>query len=310
MTRPTPFAVLLFLLALAHWRCAREIFIELPDIPPQIVAVSHFTDGQPFRVEVSISQGLFDAGDPTIPEVADVTISKGGQFLDKLRRAYSEDGKLYWESRDTAFTGIDYALAVRIAGYPLAEAGSSVPEYAGLRPVVLNPADIRIESLADGRSALRAPLVLEVANMPESDRFFAFNLRHETEVIQVINGQPIVDYSYESGSFFLADGRTLSLLHNIPEPVVLINEQFWSNNRRTIFLDALIPFDPETERPRRIFVEWRTLSEEFYRYHLSLARQGDNLPLSDPDAVFNNIRGGLGNFSGYAVSVDTVELPR
>ena len=310
MTRSIPFTVLLFLLALAHWRCAREIFIELPDAPPQIVAVSHFTDGQPFRVEVSISQGLFDAGDPTIPEVADVTISKGGQFLDKLRRAYSEDGKLYWESRDTAFTGIDYALAVRIAGYPLAEAGSSVPAHAGLRPVVLNPADIRIEPLADGRSALRAPLVLEVANMPESDRFFAFNLRHETEVIQIINGQPIVDYSYESGSFFLADGRTLSLLHNIPEPVVLINEQFWSNNRRTIFLDALIPFDPETERPRRIFVEWRTLSEEFYRYHLSLARQGDNLPLSDPDAVFNNIRGGLGNFSGYAVSVDTVELPR
>jgi hypothetical protein len=100
----------------------------------------------------------------------------------------------------------------------------------------------------------------------------------------------------------------LSLLHNIPEPVVLINEKFWSNNRRTIFLDALIPFDPQTERPRRIFVEWRTLSEEFYRYHLSLARQGDNLPLSDPDAIFNNIQGGLGNFSGYAVSVDTLEL--
>jgi hypothetical protein len=51
------------------------------------------------------------------------------------------------------------------------------------------------------------------------------------------------------------------------------------------------------------------LSEAFYRYHLSLARQGENLPLSDPDAVFNNVQGGLGNFSGYAVSIDTVALP-
>jgi len=33
------------------------------------------------------------------------------------------------------------------------------------------------------------------------------------------------------------------------------------------------------------------------------------LPFSDPDAVFNNIEGGYGNFSGYAVSRDTVVIP-
>jgi hypothetical protein len=305
---PFAFAALI-LFALMQWRCAREIFIELPDVPPQIVAISHFTDGRPFQVEVAISQDLFDAAAAEIPEVADVTISKGGQFLDKLRRAFSEDGKLYWESRDTAFTGIEYALSVRIAGYPVAEARSSIPAHAALRPIVVDPERMSVVALDDGRVAMRVPLILEVADMPDTDRFFAFNLQHETDVFQIVNGQPVVDYTYESGSFFLADGRTLSLLHNIPEPVVLINEKFWSNNRRTIFLDALIPFDPETERPRRIFIEWRTLSEAFYRYHLSLARQGENLPLSDPDAVFNNVQGGLGNFSGYAVSIDTVALP-
>jgi hypothetical protein len=238
-----------------------------------------------------------------------VTISTGGQFLDKLRRAFSEDGKLYWESRDTAYTGVEYALAVRLPGYPVAEASSSIPQHAGLRPVIVDPESVDVVPLEDGRVALRVPLTLEVADMPDQHRFFAFNLQHETEVFQIVNGQPVVDYSYESGSFFLADGRTLSLLHNIPEPVVLINDKFWSDNRRTIFIDALIPFDPETERPRRIFIEWRTLSEDFYRYHLSLARQGENLPLSDPDAVYNNVQGGLGNFSGYSVSMDTITLP-
>ena len=56
-------------------------------------------------------------------------------------------------------------------------------------------------------------------------------------------------------------------------------------------------------------MEWRTLSEEFYKYHLSVDRQGNNLPLSDPDAVYNNVSGGYGNFSGYSVRVDTIELP-
>lgn len=309
MPKYAPTIVILLLVSLIHWRCAREILIDLPESPPRIVAVAHFTDGQLFQVEVSISQNLFDPGDAEIPEVVDVTISTGGQFLDKLRRDFSEDGKLYWESRDTAYTGVEYALAVRIPGFPVAEAGSSIPQHAGLRPVIVDPESIDVVPLEDGRVALRVPLTLEVADMPDQHRFFAFNLQHETEVVQIVNGQPVVDYSYESGSFFLADGRTLSLLHNIPEPVVLINDKFWSDNRRTIFIDALIPFDPETERPRRIFIEWRTLSEDFYRYHLSLARQGENLPLSDPDAVYNNVQGGLGNFSGYAVSADTITLP-
>ncbi|MFN4256749.1 MAG: DUF4249 family protein, partial [Saprospiraceae bacterium] len=84
----------------------------------------------------------------------------------------------------------------------------------------------------------------------------------------------------------------------------------WSDNDPTLSLDAIIPFQPGRERPTHLFVEWRTLSEEFYRYHLSLARQGGNLPLSDPDAVFNNVNNGYGNFSGYSVGHDTLLLPK
>jgi hypothetical protein len=119
-----------------------------------------------------------------------------------------------------------------------------------------------------------------------------------------------VDYTEEQlPTNFLADGRTISLLHNVPEPVVLVNENYWSEDRKTLYLTARIPFDPETERPEKMYITWRTLSPAFYRYHLSLSRQGGNLPLTDPDAVFNNIDSGLGNFSGYSFSVDTIVLP-
>ena len=290
-------------------RCAREVIIDLPEEDPKVVAICHFSDGQPFRVEVSISQPIYATGDPEIPEAADVSISTGGQFLDKLRREVGDNGNIFWESRDTAETAVPYELVVRIAGYPIASGSSFVPFMARLRPIQVFQADLQVEELDDGQKALRVPLVLEVDDLPGVNRYFAFNLQHEIEVFQTINGQQIPDYTYLSNSFFLADGRTLSLLHNIPEPVVLINDKFWSDGRTTLLIDALIPFDPDFERPLRMFVEWRTLSEEFYKYHLSLARQGENLPLSDPDAVFNNIEGGFGNFSGYSVKVDTIELP-
>ncbi|MEZ4918413.1 MAG: DUF4249 family protein [Saprospiraceae bacterium] len=300
---------ILVLSSLAGNRCAREVFIDIPEEDPRIVAISHFTDGQPFRVEVSLSRPLYATGEEEVPEVVDVTVSTSGQFLDKLRKRTGDDERIYWESRDTIQKNIQYSLVVRIPGMPIAESTSIVPLHAGLKPIQVFQTNVQTVELDDGSMALRVPLVLEVGDMPEENRFFAFNLRHETEVFEVFNGQIIPDYTYESNSFFLADGRTLSLLHNIPEPVVLINEKFWSEDRTSLLLDALIPFDPATERPLRIFLEWRTLSEEFYRYHLSLARQGSNLPLSDPDAVYNNIVNGYGNFSGYSVSMDTIQLP-
>lgn len=286
-------------------RCAREIQLDLPDEPPKIVAVCHFTAGQPFRINVSLSRPSYAAGQPEYPTQAVVTVAKNGQFLDKL--FYVSDGR-YWQSRDTVEPGVSYSMAVRTDGVPDVEAASSMPIHVPLTPVQVDWNNVRTVPWDSLHQALRVPLTLRPALLPEYDRFFAFNLRHEIEVFKIVDGQSVPDYSYEGASAFLTDGRTLSLLRTIPEPVVLIDEQYWSEDRQTLQLDALIPYDPLDEKPRRIFVEWRTLSGEFYRYHLSLSRQGDNLPLSDPDAVYNNVIGGYGNFSGYSTAVETIDL--
>ncbi len=99
-------------------------------------------------------------------------------------------------------------------------------------------------------------------------------------------------------------------MNKIPEPITLIHANYWRDNRKTLFLDVVIPFKPENERPHRVFIEWRTLSAEFYNYHLSLSRQGGNLPLSDPDALYNNVENGYGNFSGFSKVIQTIELPQ
>jgi hypothetical protein len=175
--------------------------------------------------------------------------------------------------------------------------------------VQIKQGDIVVENRSDGSREWRIPIELSVQDLPSEERYFAFYLTHDMVVFEP--GDPnSVDYTEEQlPTNFLADGRTISLLHNIPEPVVLVNENYWSEDRKTLYLTARIPFDPETERPEKMYITWRTLSPEFYRYHLSLSRQGGNLPLTDPDAVFNNIDSGLGNFSGYSFSVDTIVLP-
>lgn len=301
------FAMALFVLLL---RCASEVIIDLPDEQPRIVAVSHFTNGQPINVRVTISQPIYASGEPETPIKADVSISTGGLFLDKLRSVFDEYGGLYWESRDLAETGETYSLVVRIPGMETIETQSYVPYQSGLRPMEINPQDIRIVDLDETRKAYRIPLELRLERLPKEKRYFAFRLRHETDVYEIVDGDPIYHHTYQTDStYYLADGRTLSLLHNLVEPVVLINENLWDGSNQSLQIEALIPFKENTEKPRRILVEWRTLSEEFYKYHLSLARQGSNLPLNDPDAVYNNVLNGYGNFSGYAVSSDTIYIP-
>lgn len=294
-------------------RCVREVTIDLPEQPVRIVALSHFTPGQPFQVEVSLSQNLTDAGDPVIPTNADVSIAVEGKFLDKLYRVTGDDQRIYWESRDLVASDAAYFLSVRIPGIESVEALSYAPEPVLFDQVHIDSANIRLIDLSDGKVAMRVPLRISLADIPVERRYFAFGLSQEIATYPVANGEIQLgenpdEYTYESTKF-LADGRTLALVYDTPEKVVLVNENFWSAGNSELVIDALVPFDPANQRPRRLFIEWRTLSEEFYRYHLSLARQGASFPINDPDALYNNVTGGYGNFSGYSFVLDTLALP-
>jgi hypothetical protein len=293
--------------------CAREVVINLPQVDPKIVAICHFTDGQPFRIKLSVSQSVYDTAAPQVPKFEDVdlTVATNGTFLDKLVHKYTSDNhELYYESHGVVEAGKHYSMTAKVRGYPNVDASSSVPAYNGLVPIVVHQEDMKEIDLNDGRRELRIPLELTLLNAPASNPYFAFHLSDEVGVYTSL--QPLVlNYIQEDDStFFLADGRTLSLLENIPEPAVLVNANYWNDQRQSLNLVARIQYRPdELQRPLRIFVEWRTLSEEFYRYHLSIARQGSTVPLSDPDALYNNINGGYGNFSGYSTFTYTVELP-
>jgi hypothetical protein len=289
-------------------RCTREVTIELPEQATRVVAVGNFTEGDKFRVSLSFSQPVDDGGAVKFPEKAEVTVAANGQFYDRLFKEISTDGEVFWEGNDPAKTNVPYSLRVTVPGYPPLEASTQIPAHTRLERIPLNTTAFQIQNLADGRKALIVPLELRLASAIPAQPYFAFNLTHETEVFEIVEGEPVPDYSYETATFFLTDGSTLSLLHNISEPVVLVNEKYWTEDRRTLRLNAYIPYKPNIEKPRRIFIEWRTLSEAFYRYHLSVARQGSNLPLNDPDAVFNNVKGGYGNFAAYSVRMDTLEL--
>jgi hypothetical protein len=297
--------------------CAREIVIDLPQESPKIVVVCEFVNGAPFRANLSFSQPIYDDSPPKVPDfrTVDFSISSGGTYKFSLFHRYDPvSGALFFQNdtsqnniNDTIKTNVSYSMSVKIPGYPNVSAESKVPVFNPLSPMQVYAEEITELPLSDGRRELRVPLSLTLQGSPDQNPFFAFHLKVQKDMPDHSTGTPS---AVSDSIFFLADGRTLSLLYNIAEPAVLINSSFWNEGRHTIDLIARIPYDPQVEKPQRIFIEWRTLSEEFYKYHLSVARQISTLPLSDPDAVFNNIIGGYGTFAGYSTSVYTIELPQ
>ncbi len=290
-------------------RCAREVIIDLPEEEPKVVAICHFTEGQHFKAYITMSQPVNEGDDPEQPSAVDATLSINGAYYDLLYREKGEGNRYYWRSHQQKLprTGVEYSFVVRVPGYPAVESSSSIPAHRPIEPIKLKQGDALLETLSDGSKELRIPLELHLQDAPGEEPYFAFFISDDTDVSE--SNDPSDTYTIQRPTNFLADGRTISLLHNIPEPVVLINENYWADGRRTLYLTARIPVKLGIERPRTLYITWRTLSKEFYRYHLSLSRQSSNLPLSEPDAVYNNMIGGLGNFSGYSVKVDTVAIP-
>lgn len=314
LSHPDTACALIFILFFAN-SCARETTIDLPQEDPKTVVICHFQPGKPFKMTLSRSQPVFDSSEPTEITSGDVSIAEDDRFYSRLNYLYDQELERWlWVSKKNAEAERSYILTIRlpIPNEPIVQAVSSTPRFFPLEKITMDTANTRVVTLPDGSSALRVPLELLVSQLPPTQRYFAFSIRHETHAYKTENGQQVIDYSYSTRSSFTANGRTLSLLNDVSsaEPVVLVNENFWSDDSRVLRLDAIIPHLPVRERPFRLFLEWRTLSEEFYRYHLSVSRQSSNQPLNDPDAVFNNVLNGYGSFSGFSVQVDTLALPK
>ncbi|MCS7036165.1 MAG: DUF4249 family protein [Saprospiraceae bacterium] len=295
--------LLLMLLFLAA--CIREEYIDLPaSEKPRIVITSHFTAGEPLCANISLSQPITSIGSPQeVLPAGDVTLAADGIFLNRLFPEQGPGGRLFWKSRALLKPGVRYSITARFPGYDTVQASDTIP--AGISAVSMKIKKDSIRTVEDttGLRILRVPIVISVNDLPAQRRYFAFGLQHELRK----SGPTPPNSSETKVSGFLANGRTLALTYGTPEGVFLLNENYWNDGRKTIELEVVIPYRPNEEEPTRLLLEWRTLSEAYYRYHLSLATQGS--PLSDPDAFFNNIQGGYGNFSGFARLRLAVALP-
>ncbi len=288
-------SLLLLIEVLACSSCVELVELDLPKEVPRVVITGHFTADEPVSVFIGLSQSLSGSNvGSELPSEGDVTLAADGVFLNRLALKTLPDGRRFWQGRDLLRPGVRYTITARFPGFETAQASDSIPVGVSAVSLRIKADSIRyISDTTNGTWIMRVPIRITIEDLPEQRRYFAFGLQSELSSEGSSTGSSVF-----ATVNFLANGRTLALTYGTPEGMFVLNENYWNDGRNTLDLEAVIPYRPTEEKPRRLLLEWRTLSEAYYRYHVSLASQGG--ALNDPDALFNNVQGGYGTFSAFA----------
>jgi hypothetical protein len=290
--------------------CTQEIVLTLPEQEPKLVLLSYPTTGQRLTARLSVSANVEEPNNTIIPSNAKVTVYKDGVFEDSLRITNRNDST-YWESKMFVEQDVEYSIRATADGFDPIEAQCKVPNPSEIEHLYVLWEDTTVIKVSDDQHVLRLPIQIVPKINSDIPPFFAFGLEADVTTYLLDSNGTKTSIEEQTASFnpkFIADGRTFAMMLSIPEPVIMVHENFWDTPTATLQLDILIPYNAITDLPTSLTLEWRSLSKEFYKYHLSLSSQNNNSPFAEPNAIYTNVNGGIGVFAGYTKYYRTIKL--
>jgi len=292
---------LLFLLVCVG--CTTNILIPIPETDAQLVLVGSFSPDAPIQVRVSTLQTVQDTLAPDFPVDATVLLYADDNYVDQLELALdSVSNQWMYQSTVKPVQGVGYRVVVQAPGYPELWAADALPPSGPAPVFVVDTANIEKTS-TDWTFQVQAQLPAS-----NNHRWYMFGLAGVVGVYEQINDTWELQAYQEWPLLVNTNPGTSGYVYLAANYFALVQEDFWSKSEdRTLSLTVEMPFLSEPVRPHAVILVWRSISEAGYRFYSSVNRQGDyDSPIGSPDAVYNNVIGGWGNFSGYVEVRDTV----
>lgn len=275
-----------------------ESYLEWPaNVVPKLTIISHVSPGtwEGDNIYVYSSKSPLDSAQFYSPYNLRVEImeieSETSIVLDSTRQG----NKVYFDI-PTGFlkAGYSYAIEASAPGFEPVYATTTIPEPSLITDLKIKDIDIQPSQKDEFKDIVRYTV--------------EFNIEH-----QLYN-------RYYHLVFYNRYGTSTTLFHIDPElsddqpfvrhyayGVLLDKEDLPAGPLEFNFVDWVV----ENGELKTVYVELRSISEEYYKYHSSLARQVivRQDPFAEPVTIFNNIDGGYGNFSGFSPTISFSDLP-
>lgn len=286
--------------------CEQLVELDLGQEEPRLVVLASFSDLDTLEVVVSQSNAALEpqSGGVVVDAVVEI-YQENGTFIDRLD--YTGEG-FYRAASLVPQVGKGYLLRVSAPGFEPVEAVSVIPP-----PRVIDTASVELdlEVTEEGPIFNRADfeISLNIKDNPGSDDFYHLVFYQEA-------------FNYRIG----LNGDTLKQqFFSLPLSVELKDDQIpaipYIESRGLLVRDedlpGLLAFDGSFLYRRNdqllgdFIIELRSVSEDYFLYHASLARQAQagSDPLSEPVILFTNIQNGYGVFGGFVSRFFALDFP-
>ena len=267
------------------------------DRSPQLTIISQLTPNAEQRVYVYATQSPSDSTTFYTPEnlVVDVTEVDSDSTIRLV--ASEEKNKIYYTIPSGFLKeGHKYSIMAFAPGFDIVQAETIIPKPSTISNLVVKDVVIEQSDAHDFKKIIHYKLAFDI-NHFESNRYYHLIFYNAYQGIENLfrldpessDDIPFIRH-YEYGvlidKYDLEQGAPLTF-------------QFkdWVVNENKLV---------------RVYVELRTITEGYYKYHSSLTRQLiiTQDPFAEPVTIFNNIEGGYGNFSGFTPNITSSDLPQ
>lgn len=272
--------------------CAEDALVSYEHFAPKLVVHGQFSPDTTFRFSIASTKTPVDGGAYHIPEhlvVSLVDLTTGSVVN------LTQEGGVFTSTAQPSL-GRAYKLFVNAQGYPAVEAQTVIPYAVGLRGGEILNLHFEKSDLTPGKMNLLYDLKLDF--VPHGHPYFHFRFIQSTR----INVGTVTEPDFQQRLYLINPSipdRDAFYIHH--ESGVLV-DVMRTGTRETLqfsFVDYTLG---DFEELGNLYIEVRTVTEDYYLYYSSLARQliSRDDPFAEPIPVFNNVIGGSGNFSAYS----------
>ncbi|HMQ59831.1 MAG TPA: DUF4249 domain-containing protein [Flavilitoribacter sp.] len=307
MNRLFPLISGFLILLLSASTCEEDLDFNQPDPAPKLVVISNFTNDRALQVQVTRSRSVLDNSPEEYISNARVWLMEGDLTLEELKLVIpqnTKEGPYFTTVSSRPEVGVDYTIRVEAPGFETVEAQSSIPPKINLTAFRIDK--IEMEQVPES-SLERYYFTVSVSfhDNPDERNYYHLILYQKINDYIELDGDTVIVDSRLYPVYFSKSINSNYITAHLSGGLLLEDDPL--NGNYTFRFSADI--DPEMQLISKLFVDLRTVSDDYYFYYRSLSRikDADNGGFfGDPVILYNNILNGHGNFAGFSQSQDSL----
>jgi Domain of unknown function (DUF4249) len=277
----------------------------------KLAVICQFSPDEPFKVFVSKTKDPLSTDAAVYINNAEVLLYNGEELFCTLILKEEPGLSYYYNELCLPEAGVAYTIQVKAPGFDQVFATDLIPASTTIDSFKSSNLEVQYEGDSVARFLFNVNIVLgQTETLPA---YYLLDMNYERVPYQIVGLDTIVE---RTGEY---DALLVESLPGNPFITKHFDQQlggvlFTREDARPMSLQ----FKVATPRPvlltmdlfDRIYGNLRTVSKDYYDYHLHLSRQQlqqDSFFLT-PVVLFNNIENGYGIFAGYQLTRDSLTI--